>query len=220
MKTIKRLPTEKEFFELLGNCQWEWTKINEVNGYKVTGKNGNFIFLPATGFFHSLKMKMDEVGYNGYYWSSLAISDNFARNLYFSSNYVGTYGDFLYYGQAVRLVSKDEDKNFIDLGLSVNWATCNVGATRPEEYGHYMTFNEAYKMFGELKKGYLVYSEYIKDRDLEFHGVYMNEKDAMEKQKAVMKKLDDDGYAVDINNDGTVYEDVRVWVEPVDVFNE
>ena len=25
----------------------------------------------------------------------------------------------------------------IDLGLSVKWATCNVGATKPEEYGGY-----------------------------------------------------------------------------------
>ena len=31
---------------------------------------------------------------------------------------------------------------WIDLGLSVNWATCNVGATKPEEYGDYFAWGE------------------------------------------------------------------------------
>ena len=30
----------------------------------------------------------------------------------------------------------------IDLGLSVKWATCNVGATKPEEYGDYFAWGE------------------------------------------------------------------------------
>ncbi|MGM9745503.1 MAG: hypothetical protein ACI30H_00865, partial [Paludibacteraceae bacterium] len=31
---------------------------------------------------------------------------------------------------------------FVDLGLSVKWATCNVGATKPEEYGNYYAWGE------------------------------------------------------------------------------
>ena len=31
---------------------------------------------------------------------------------------------------------------FVDLGLSVKWATCNVGATKPEEYGDYYAWGE------------------------------------------------------------------------------
>lgn len=30
----------------------------------------------------------------------------------------------------------------VDLGLSVKWATCNVGATRPSEYGDYFAWGE------------------------------------------------------------------------------
>ncbi len=30
----------------------------------------------------------------------------------------------------------------VDLGLSVKWATCNVGATKPEEYGDYYAWGE------------------------------------------------------------------------------
>ena len=31
---------------------------------------------------------------------------------------------------------------YVDLGLSVKWATCNVGATKPEEYGDYYAWGE------------------------------------------------------------------------------
>ena len=31
---------------------------------------------------------------------------------------------------------------YVNLGLSVKWATCNVGATNPEEYGDYFTWGE------------------------------------------------------------------------------
>ena len=32
--------------------------------------------------------------------------------------------------------------NYVDLGLSVKWATCNVGATTPEGYGDYFAWGE------------------------------------------------------------------------------
>ena len=42
--------------------------------------------------------------------------------------------------------SKPEDPanghEFVDLGLSVKWATCNVGANNPEEYGDYFAWGE------------------------------------------------------------------------------
>lgn len=39
---------------------------------------------------------------------------------------------------------KDSSKTheWVDLGLSVKWATCNVGATAPEEYGNYYAWGE------------------------------------------------------------------------------
>lgn len=44
-----RMPTKDEVNELCEICSWQWTTINGINGYKVTGPNGNFIFLPAAG---------------------------------------------------------------------------------------------------------------------------------------------------------------------------
>ena len=34
------------------------------------------------------------------------------------------------------------DHEYVDLGLSVKWATCNVGASKPEEYGDYFAWGE------------------------------------------------------------------------------
>ena len=31
-----------------------------------------------------------------------------------------------------------EENSYVDLGLSVKWATCNVGASKPEEYGDFV----------------------------------------------------------------------------------
>ncbi len=50
MNTSWRMPTSTEMDELKNNCTWRWTSQNDVNGYLVTGDNGNSIFLPAAGY--------------------------------------------------------------------------------------------------------------------------------------------------------------------------
>lgn len=39
-------------------------------------------------------------------------------------------------------VTEEQNKVAVDLGLSVNWASCNVGANSPEEYGNYYGWGE------------------------------------------------------------------------------
>ena len=63
-----RLPTQAEFQELRNNCTWAWTSQGGHNGYKVTGKNGNSIFLPAAGWRYG--SSLNYAGEGGYYWSS------------------------------------------------------------------------------------------------------------------------------------------------------
>jgi hypothetical protein len=43
-----RMPTKEEFQELMDSCSWEFDKNRQ--GFLVTGRNGNSIFLPAGGF--------------------------------------------------------------------------------------------------------------------------------------------------------------------------
>ena len=89
-----RMPTKEEFNELLEKCEWE--RIG--NGcYKVTGPNGNSIYLPAAGYRRGETLYYDVEG--GGYWSSTPYSeynqDAFRLNLgnlhavVWSARYVG-----------------------------------------------------------------------------------------------------------------------------------
>lgn len=44
-----KIPTIGQWEELRNNCNWERIEIDNIEGYKVTGKNGNSIFLPFNG---------------------------------------------------------------------------------------------------------------------------------------------------------------------------
>ena len=100
-----RMPTKEEQDELRTECTWTWTAKNGVNGYIVTGPNGNSIFLPAAGFRNDSSLR--SAGSNGNYWSSsLDTYDSYcAFVLYFDSSSVySTNIDYRYYGQSVRPV--------------------------------------------------------------------------------------------------------------------
>ena len=43
-----QLPSFEEMKELIFKCEWEYIQYNGSNGYKITGPNGNAIFLPYT----------------------------------------------------------------------------------------------------------------------------------------------------------------------------
>ena len=67
-----RMPTEKEFQELLDNCTWTWTEQDGHDGYKVTSKNnGNSMFLPAAGGRRDTSLVL--AGEYVYYWSSTPV---------------------------------------------------------------------------------------------------------------------------------------------------
>ena len=101
-----RMPTTEEQRELLNNCTWEWTALNGVNGYRVTGPNGNSIFLPAAGYRGGTGVYGR--GIVGYCWSGSLDSNvgDSAYSLYFDDSYCGWGNDDRYYGQSVRPVSK------------------------------------------------------------------------------------------------------------------
>ena len=68
------------------------------------------------------------------------------------------------YGEEVIFTTKEQSSipsngtenghEYVDLGLSVKWATCNVGASSPEEYGDYFAWGET------EPKDYYEYSTY------------------------------------------------------------
>lgn len=48
-----KLPTRSEWRELIDKCEWKWVEVDGTNGYMVTAKNGNRIFLPLVGGYWS-----------------------------------------------------------------------------------------------------------------------------------------------------------------------
>ena len=100
-----RIPTMKEWQELIESCKWEWTVNNGVVGYRVTSnKNGNSIFLPSTGFRSRTSHYYE--GSRGYYWSSTPHEeDTYAAYGIKISDGVNSIDAFrCYYGLSVRPV--------------------------------------------------------------------------------------------------------------------
>ena len=83
-----RMPTKTEFDELTSKCTWTWYQYKGVWGQKVTGPNGNSIFLPAAGYRTGTSLSYD--GSNGYYRSASLGEDSYgyyAWSLFFSRGY-------------------------------------------------------------------------------------------------------------------------------------
>ena len=153
-----RMPTKADMDELLENTTSTWTTRNGVKGRLLTSKrNGQTIFLPAAGD-RSNKSLYDDGAY-GFYWTSTPREDYYYSSyyLYFNSDQCLIGWSNRHFGPAVRPVSgksnySSEKTNtpsntisgheYVDLDLSVKWATCNVGATNPEDFGSYFAWGE------------------------------------------------------------------------------
>ena len=102
-----RMPTKEECRELYDECYWEWTFLDGMAGYKVTGPNGNSIFLPAAGYRSGSSLHY--VGEYGYYWSSTPYESDaqYAYRLYCYFNSGNCHVDWSYRcsGYSVRPVS-------------------------------------------------------------------------------------------------------------------
>ncbi len=101
-----RMPTKEELEELETKCTWTGYTYNGVKGCKVTGPNGNSIFLPCAGYRHRASLR--SVGDFGYFWSSSIYESigDYAWDLYVSvsGSYGVSYGYDRFYGHSVRPV--------------------------------------------------------------------------------------------------------------------
>ena len=115
----------------------QWSKLESAGA----------IFLPVTGFRNITSIS--SIYDHGSYWSASCYDNQEAYYLQLNSRgaEMGNY-DARYGGRGVRLVkdvqldSIENSHEYVDLGLSVKWATCNIGATRPEETGDYFAWGE------------------------------------------------------------------------------
>lgn len=79
-----RMPTKGELTELMSYCTWTLTTQNGTRGNKLTGPNGNSIFLPLAGNRNDSDLNND--GSFGYYWSSSLYESNQYSAWYLSFN--------------------------------------------------------------------------------------------------------------------------------------
>ena len=157
-----KMPTKEDFEELLKYTNHEVTSINEVQGMMFTSKiNMQQLFIPFAGrwFFNERFFDVDSDAY--VMSSQVSTSDNedaYSLHCNLSDNNVSGHISFRINGHSVRGVFKTSPKPtttpkpidvnkltkgdgrkdgyyYVDLGLSVKWATCNVGATLASDDG-------------------------------------------------------------------------------------
>lgn len=145
-----RIPNDNEIQELIDKCIWTYTTVNGIKGYSVKGTTGNSIFIPLAGVYSGSRCYY--TGEEGWYWSAThqsSISENNAQgahmlDLFTSAKYISN--SQRYYGLTIRPVVNAQSSNYeyVDLNLPSGtlWATCNVGANSPEEYGYYYAWGE------------------------------------------------------------------------------
>ncbi len=104
-----RIPTKSEMEELITNCTWHYEKLNGVNGFRVTGPNGNSIFMPCAG--QKYDNNLANAGGTGFYWTSGLSGSTSAPAMYC---YNGADPAFMDYtrkqGMSIRPVLKRSDE--------------------------------------------------------------------------------------------------------------
>ena len=99
-----RMPTYTQMNELLTKCTFEWIRQNNVNGIRVTGPNGHYIFLPAAGNHWNTETR--NVGSEGCYWTSTVYTSDTrdAYDMQFHSDSRDLYNSRRYDGRSVRAI--------------------------------------------------------------------------------------------------------------------
>lgn len=100
-----RMPTNTEATELRLMCNWYWTSINGITGYRLTGPNGNSIFMPCSGQYSTA---LDLNDFAKYWTSSLyVIRPVGAASIFFMKDWTGKDNNAYFsrfYGQCIRPV--------------------------------------------------------------------------------------------------------------------
>ncbi|MCH5222833.1 MAG: fibronectin type III domain-containing protein [Muribaculaceae bacterium] len=115
------LPTAADWEELFNSCKLEWTSDNGVEGFKVTGPNGNSIFLPAAG--SRTMSDISGAGSKGYYLTKTGGSDSkyYTAYEFASSNAYGRTVLPVYQAVSARAVSTSRDVKLNEEYLLNTW---------------------------------------------------------------------------------------------------
>lgn len=101
-----RMPTKSEMYEIVNNCKWEMAVLDGCKGMRVTGPNGNSIFLPAAGACYG--RSVGDVGNYCKYWTSSPDRGDILHStiLFTFSDEIAVYVERRMLGLPVRAVAK------------------------------------------------------------------------------------------------------------------
>ncbi len=149
-----RLPTQAQMQELKTKCTWSLVTLNGKDVYYVVGPNGNSIYIPVAGSIRSGSTPIIVGESPAALWSSTKSTDDpkaigMTLSYYTSTSVVhcdifgiGTIGQ----GLSIRPVRPKTHISFheyVEMGDGLKWATCNVGAENPWDYGDYFAWGDA-----------------------------------------------------------------------------
>lgn len=145
-------PLPSDWQELIDKCTWSVVQRSGRVTWRVTGPNGNSIYLSPDGY------RRLGTAYNrdrqGVYWIGVRSEKlkSYCVNISLEgAPYASAETADIIQGCAVRPVYGDisepespdsPEMGVVDLGLSVKWASMNIGATSPEEFGIYYVWGE------------------------------------------------------------------------------
>lgn len=218
------LPTAADFEELFALCTKEWTEMDGVTGYKLTGPSGKSIFLPAAG--SRIGSELTGEGTEGYYLTGTVNPSNskFAISYQFNSGISTKTTAAVYQAMSIRAVSTAKnvpfDRSllygkwyldngqdgaqhvfegpFTQWGVTDNWATVSNGQPNIEQQIHWEmgTGNGWIGYTYGVDYGYM---EFLEDGTVNIH------------------RLTDDGVATDETGTYTIDETNKVIDINIDV---
>lgn len=138
------LPTAADFEELFSLCKKEWTEVDGVAGYRLTGPNGNSIFLPAAGTRTQSSVKGE--GVEGYYLTGTVNPTNasFAVTYQFNQGLDAKTTTPVYQAVAVRPVSTAKNVPFKKELLYTKWYLDNGQGEEQKQH----VFEGPYTQYG------------------------------------------------------------------------
>ena len=131
------------------NGSYKECNVTMNDGYRISTDSGRWVYNDSKLVVYSLKSYCVEDG-EVLYDRGVAepwITDAIVKDNTLLINYEdGDEDNWMAYTKRVTnsngigVISGHE---YVDLGLSVMWATCNIGASKPEEYGNYYAWGES-----------------------------------------------------------------------------
>lgn len=169
-----RMPTSEELQEL-DKLEKKIVTQNGITGYQLTATNGNTLFIPCSGYEN--KKGYADRGNKAYYWASELVSYDNASSCTFGvvSSTIEPSAKILHmpvrpvYDETIgedpvtpEATETDEGKkasaSLVDLGLSVKWASYNIGATSENEAGELISWGETESKSSYTRDSYEFYS--------------------------------------------------------------